>query len=314
MNKRKGFTLMELLVVIAIIALLMSVLLPALTRAKEQAKRALCLSSLRQLTACWIMYADDNSDRLVNASAGFSRPANSDTVDPLSAAYKRIGGLEIVWVGFEFPSHRTDPGMTPDKWEQQEIALIDYTKQPTTAGDYLGTGDGMAWDNWTLWKYVNNVKAYRCSVAKKGEYRSYNIVDAMNGASEYPDSQLPGVNRLAQNFRIRSQIKNGGERFVFMDDSLLSPDSFTVPWVVKDDSAAEWHDIPTNRHSNGTTFSYVDGHGDYRKWVDKRTIALADDAENGRPRDPKNAAAASPINRDYEWLEKGSCGGWYTGP
>ena len=64
--KRKGFTLIELLVVIAIIALLMAILLPALSRAREQGKRAICLNNVRQLTVSWTMYAQANEDKLVN--------------------------------------------------------------------------------------------------------------------------------------------------------------------------------------------------------------------------------------------------------
>ncbi len=71
MSKRSGsgFTLVELLVVIAIIALLMAVLMPALSRAREQGKRAVCLYYQRQLTAAWMMYADDNGDKIVNGDA-----------------------------------------------------------------------------------------------------------------------------------------------------------------------------------------------------------------------------------------------------
>jgi len=70
MRKPKGFTLIELLVVIAIIALLMAILMPALKRAKEQGERAVCLSNLKQLGLAWILYADDNEDKLVSCEAG----------------------------------------------------------------------------------------------------------------------------------------------------------------------------------------------------------------------------------------------------
>ncbi len=72
MSKRRAFTLIELLVVIAIIAVLMAILMPALGRAREQGKRAACLSNLKQLTFAWLMYADENNGTLVNGATGFS--------------------------------------------------------------------------------------------------------------------------------------------------------------------------------------------------------------------------------------------------
>jgi prepilin-type N-terminal cleavage/methylation domain-containing protein/prepilin-type processing-associated H-X9-DG protein len=71
-QRDRAFTLIELLGGIAIIAILMAVLMPALHRAREQGRRAACLSNLKQLTLAWIMYADDNDDRLVNGATGFS--------------------------------------------------------------------------------------------------------------------------------------------------------------------------------------------------------------------------------------------------
>ncbi len=61
MRRRSGFTLIELLVVISIIALLVSILMPALGRAREQAKATTCAAQLKQFGLAWYFYAEDNN-------------------------------------------------------------------------------------------------------------------------------------------------------------------------------------------------------------------------------------------------------------
>jgi len=73
---RASFTLLELLIVVAIIMLLIGVLMPALSGARQQAKAAVCLSNLRSLGTAVQLYANANNGHLVTAALGHSVSAN----------------------------------------------------------------------------------------------------------------------------------------------------------------------------------------------------------------------------------------------
>ena len=70
MRQKKGFTLIELLVVIAIIALLLSILMPSLKKAKKVAQAVVCKSNLRQWGLIWRMYLDDYDTKFPNGRGG----------------------------------------------------------------------------------------------------------------------------------------------------------------------------------------------------------------------------------------------------
>jgi prepilin-type N-terminal cleavage/methylation domain-containing protein/prepilin-type processing-associated H-X9-DG protein len=223
-----GFTLIELLVVIAIIAILMGILMPALARVREQGKRATCLSNLKQLTIAWIMYADDNDDKLVNGDSG---------------EYGQAGANGPYWVQRD--------------WER---AMTEVQKQRAIM-------DG------ALWPYTRDLKLYKClSVERKvmdyygytaPPVRTYSICDSMN-CKAWPSEMKTTLTKL------RMKIKDPAFRGVFLDDGGTCPSAlggWTV-WATK----WSWWDPPPVRHGDGTTFSFADGHADYRKWKDQRTV------------------------------------------
>jgi len=73
-NKRKAFTLVELLVVIAIIALLMAILMPALSRVKRQARASACLAELKQWSLYFSMYVDEHNGKFMQGFNGVAKP------------------------------------------------------------------------------------------------------------------------------------------------------------------------------------------------------------------------------------------------
>jgi len=94
MSQRKGFTLIELLVVIAIIALLAAILMPALSRARKQARATACKVNLHQWAQIWAMYCHDNDGYFCRESNYVNWP-RGNWIEALRPMYQTKSGILI---------------------------------------------------------------------------------------------------------------------------------------------------------------------------------------------------------------------------
>ncbi|MHC4736308.1 MAG: type II secretion system protein, partial [Planctomycetota bacterium] len=170
MDKQRGFTLIELLVVIAIIALLLALLMPALDRARELARRSVCTANLRDLVIAWTIYANDNDGKLVNGqpSAAANGMPQPNPADDRPTPPNRV---EIPWArGIEI-----------------DVPTGDTKQNEFQQGKRVKDG--------SLWPNNKNVKAYRCPGGKANHIRTYSIVCSLNGDNS-PVSTLPNKSML----------------------------------------------------------------------------------------------------------------------
>jgi prepilin-type processing-associated H-X9-DG protein len=96
------------------------------------------------------------------------------------------------------------------------------------------------------------------------------------------------------------EIRSPGERAVFLDEGRLSPASWTI-WYNQE----RWWDQITARHGDGTNFSFADGHSEYWKWEDPRTIEIAEwDYDDWQNTGRHGSLSSSPGNPDLYRVQK----------
>jgi len=251
MNRKSGFTLIELLVVIAVIAILMSILMPALTRAQETGKRANCLANVKNLTLCWVMYSNDNNGKIPGGETGANSWVN----------YTGISG----WMGTN--------------------ADLDACARGIRAG--------------LLWPYTKSEKLYRCPTATRNEGKTYAMPDSYTspGSGRTSVSAYGGAPASAYISNIIN-IKRPSERMAFLDEGVANPGTWSFYY-----NQPKWWDPVPVRHGEGTCFSYADGHADFVKWKDPRTVKFGKDAlALANPNNAASWGSVEPDNPDIYYL------------